>query len=58
MLSLRRVVVNVHLFVGAEFGNHLVQELLVDVVVQVLDGHLHFGRLADVVLVDLEENEM
>jgi len=46
-----------HLFVDAELCDHVVKKGGVDVVVQVLDRHLHLGRVADVVFVDLENNE-
>lgn len=47
------MVEDLHFLVDAKFVNHLVQELSVHVVVQVFDGNLDLGRVADVVLVDL-----
>ena len=46
-----------HLLVDPELCHHVVEEGGVDVVVEVLDRHLNFWRIADVVFVDLEENK-
>ena len=54
MLPLRWMVEDVHLLVGPVLGDQVVKKLLVDVVVEVLDGHLNLGRLSDVIFVDLK----
>ena len=55
MLPLRRMVKDVHLLVGPVLSNQVVKKLLVDVIVEVLDSNLDFGRLTDVIFVDLKK---
>ena len=53
MLVGDRVVVDGEVFQLPVLDDHVVEELLVDVVVEVVHRHLHGGRIAHVVFINL-----
>ena len=53
LLPSDRMKMNAHLFVRPEFDNEIVQKSAVDIVVQILDRYFNFGRITNIVFVNL-----